>query len=238
MPGGRNPCVEGACLAAGRHRMESTWPSIRAEDLLSRVGRSVGNHDDLDSVRGIVNREQVVDPRSQHLRLVPGGDDDRKRGSDRRPMDRLGRQSCPGGKECGIAEVDVPHNGNRAPEEDLHHASFLISITIRSSHTTRRAPRKTAQLLFFGHRRPAAGPGPKKTSFSHSQPPLGPVLLTADAIGRTRAALSDGGGAGRAATEACATCTRAPSRLVSRTWREIGRRSQRAAGRDRWLTER
>ena len=127
MPGGGNARVESAGLAAGREQHEIDLTTVRAEDVLSRVRRSVRDHDDLDSICRVVSRQQVVDSRSQHLRFVPDGDDDRERRSDRRPMDGPGRQSCP--RRRGVRDSRGRRTPRRRPRSRKRPPSLLRSYS-------------------------------------------------------------------------------------------------------------
>ena len=101
------------------------------DELVRAVARGVGGDDQLELLRRIVEREQVLEPPLDHALLVVGGDDH----GDRRLARGVLRHTALAhpGKRAGrerIADVRPGERAERAPEERLrqrHRASVLLA---------------------------------------------------------------------------------------------------------------
>ena len=85
------------------------------DELVRPVGRRVGGDDDLQAIRRVVERQQVVEPPLDHGLLVVGGDDD----ADRRLGARIGRD----GRVAGHGPAPPPRAGSRRVSRRARRAS-------------------------------------------------------------------------------------------------------------------
>ncbi len=110
-------------LAAARQREQADARIVGGtllHDLVRAVGRAVGDDEDLELLGRVVEREQVLEPRRDHVLLVVRGDDHR----DARRDVRLAHGARPDAREQRrrerIAHVRPDDAGEARPEQHPH----------------------------------------------------------------------------------------------------------------------
>ena len=91
--------------------------AIGRNDLVSPVSRAVRDDDELTPIRGVIERQKVLDAIADHVRLVVSRDDDAHRRRDVRAGIRARAQAGAEHRQHRHTRVRDPEDGRREPED-------------------------------------------------------------------------------------------------------------------------
>jgi hypothetical protein len=118
-----NVVEDGRLPAPGRERHDGDTAALKRGGYHDgRIVRSIGRHDDLQAVRGIVELETVFELASQVAGLVIGGDHEADGRRDVRTSNALRTQDGEQRDENRISSVSERHHSRADPEGILTHS--------------------------------------------------------------------------------------------------------------------